>query len=229
MKKEKLLSAASVFFLLAALLVVAYNLWDDHRAGNAAETALNELKETISAPAPTGMAEELPQSPETDGGEKSAASPDAGLLPEDAWESAAEEAAAENLPAGEEKKQTAYIGVLSVPEAGLELPIYGDYSEENLKNSPCRYLGSPEMDNMVIAGHNYAHHFTPLKRLEPGAELRFTDLSGVVYVYQVSAVEIVGPEDVENMTTGDWDLTLFTCTLDPPPRNRYTIRCVRLS
>jgi Sortase (surface protein transpeptidase) len=56
-----------------------------------------------------------------------------------------------------------------------------------------------------------------------GEEILFTDVRGNVFKYNVSAMEIIEPTDVENMISGDWDLTLFTCT--PGGKTRQTVRC----
>jgi len=39
----------------------------------------------------------------------------------------------------------------------------------------------------------------------------------------VAAREVLLPTAVEEMTAGEWDLTLFTCTLGG--RSRVTVRC----
>ena len=118
-----------------------------------------------------------------------------------------------------------YIGVLRIPDLSLELPVISNWSYPNLKNAPCRYAGSAYMNNMVIAAHNYNSHFGHLKDLSPGDEVTFTDVDGNVFQYEVSALEILSPFAVEEMTSGDWDLTLFTCTVGG--QSRVTVRCVQ--
>lgn len=92
-----------------------------------------------------------------------------------------------------------------------------------MKVSPCRYEGSVYLNNMVICGHNYNTHFGTLKDLEKGDLLTFTDMDGNVFWYQVMVIEILQPTAVEEMVSGDWDLTLFTCTTGGA--TRVTIRC----
>ena len=43
-----------------------------------------------------------------------------------------------------------------------------------------------------------------------------------VFGYRAVSVEILDPTAKEEMTSGDYDLTLFTCTLDG--KNRLTVR-----
>lgn len=118
-----------------------------------------------------------------------------------------------------------YIGLLEIPSLDLSLPIMAEWDYVRLKTTPCRYYGSCETDDLVIAGHNYARHFSPLKWIRTGSDVYFTDTEGTVYHYIVDNVETLMPEQVDEMIGGDWDLTLFTCTTGG--QSRCTVRCVR--
>ncbi len=119
-----------------------------------------------------------------------------------------------------------YIGTLSVPRFGLELPVISAWSYPGLRMAPCRFTGTAETGDLVICGHNYERHFGKIKNLDPGDTVVFTDIQGRTYTYQVEEVLILQPADVEEMITGDWDLTLFTCTIGG--RTRVTVRCNEL-
>ena len=116
-----------------------------------------------------------------------------------------------------------YVGCLSIPELELNLPIALECSNKNLKISPCRYFGSSKSDNLVIAAHNYSSHFGSIKSLKTSDEVVFTDMDGLATRYAVTAVEVLNPTAVKDMTSGEYDLTLFTCTYDG--ENRVTVRC----
>lgn len=124
-----------------------------------------------------------------------------------------------------------YIGTLEIPDLELVLPIMEDWNDERLRISPCRYYGSYYEDNMVIAGHNYARHFSPIKTLPVGAQIFFEDVEGNVYEYEIAWSESLKGTQIEEMTTKsgepgkEWDLTLFTCTFDGS--KRVAIRCIR--
>ncbi len=64
-----------------------------------------------------------------------------------------------------------YIGYVSVPSLDLELPVMSKWSYEGLKIAPGRYSGSVFTGDLVIAGHNYARHFSPIKQLKEGDEV----------------------------------------------------------
>ena len=59
-----------------------------------------------------------------------------------------------------------------------------------------------------------------MKELENGDEVLFTDAAGNRFEYKVAAVEALTPQSVEDMTSGEWALSLFTCTLDGKNRVR---------
>jgi sortase A len=116
-----------------------------------------------------------------------------------------------------------YIGYISIPALNIDLPVNSEWSYPLLKKAPCRYNGSIFTDDLIIAGHNYQRHFGGLKLLETGDEVDFTDADGIVYKYTVSSVEKLAGRDVQGMEDGDWDLTLFTCTIGGV--SRVTVRC----
>ena len=123
-----------------------------------------------------------------------------------------------------------YIGYLSIPSIGLDLPVMSEWSYAGLKIAPGRYSGSTYADNMVVCAHNYAKHFSPIKWLAEGAQVYFTDMDGMRWSYEVSYVENLQPTQIEKMTektedSDNWDLTLFTCTTGG--RARCAVRCVR--
>lgn len=120
-----------------------------------------------------------------------------------------------------------YVGFLSIPALNLELSIMSDWSYSQLQISPCRYSGNVHADDLVISAHNYWSHFGQLKNLKPGDSVQLTDMDGNRHSYLVAAMDILDPYAVEEMTAGDYDLTLFTCTYGG--QNRVTIRCDRVA
>ncbi len=120
-----------------------------------------------------------------------------------------------------------YIGYLTIPDLGLELPVMSDWSYEKLKTAPCRYAGTVLSEDLVLMAHNYTSHFGKLQNLSIGAKISFTDVDGITTWYEVVAVETLAPTSVGDMTDGTYDLTLFTCTYGG--KNRVTVRCDRLA
>ena len=118
-----------------------------------------------------------------------------------------------------------YIGCLSVPALGLELPVMSQLDEYRLKLAPCLYMGTANEDNMIIGAHNYKKHFASLSKLMPGDDVVFTAMDGNIYFYQVASLETLMPEEREKLTDTDYALTLFTCTYGG--RKRTVVRCDR--
>ena len=205
-KRGKLCTALGLLLLLAALLLTAYNLWRDAMASTSVDFVLEHL-----TPALSSRQAVLPALPSGEDLEE-AFIPDYVLNPEMAMPE-------ENIDG------RSYIGVLDIPALGLSFPIISEWSYDALQIAPCRYSGSAYLDNLVIAGHNYRSHFASLPQLQPGDSVTFTDMDGNVFSNVVSSLETLSPYAISDMTSGDWDLTLFTCTVGG--QSRLAIRCDR--
>lgn len=116
-----------------------------------------------------------------------------------------------------------YIGYISIPKLGLDLPVISTWNLARLNVAPCRYSGSLLGEDLVIMAHNYVSHFGNLSKLEPDDIITFTDMDGKITRYKVVGMGVLAPTAVEEMTSGNFDLTLFTCTYSG--QNRVTIYC----
>lgn len=116
-----------------------------------------------------------------------------------------------------------YIGILEIHALELSLPVISEWNDTRLKQAPCRYKGSVYLDNLIIAGHNYKKHFGGLKNLQIGDTITYTDMDEHCFSYTVTALEELDGTAIEAMESGDWDLTLFTCTIGG--KKRVTVRC----
>lgn len=118
-----------------------------------------------------------------------------------------------------------YIGYLSIPSIGVNLPVMADWDYTKLQTAACCYSGTVKTDDFVIAAHNYITYFGSLSKLMTGDEVCFFDMDGGETVYEVAEMDTLPSDAVEEMTAGEYDLTLFTCTYDG--KNRVTVRCDR--
>lgn len=105
-----------------------------------------------------------------------------------------------------------YIGYLSVPSLGLELPVMSSWSYPKLRIAPCRQFGTTRGNDLVIAGHNYQRHFGTLSKLTDRDVIFFTDMEGEVTCYRVGTVDVIPPKSTEEVENSPWDLILYTCT-----------------
>ena len=121
-----------------------------------------------------------------------------------------------------------YIGIISAPAINLELPVLGNWDYDKLNIAPCRYSGSIDDNNLIIAAHNYTSFFDNIDKLNSGDKIIFTDINGRKYNFEVSYTELIGGNDSNAMTadSDQWDLTLFTCTWSG--WSRVTVRAVKI-
>ena len=185
-----------LLLVLVALFIVGYNLYDDFRAEQEAIQAAISLEEYLFSKNSDSLTDEN-------------ATPDYVLFPD------------MEMPI-KTVNGTDYIGILKIPSLELELPIISEWNYSNLKTAPCRYSGSAYLNNLIICGHNYTAHLGRIRRLSEGDIATFTDIDGNVFTYKAVEQETLLPTAVEDMESGDWDLTLFTCTLGG--RTRVTVR-----
>lgn len=190
-----------LLLLAAALFLTSYNLYDDYRAFLSSIHAAEQLRKGIDS--------DDFGNPDGDGESEI---PDYILNPD------------MDMPVKNIDGQD-YIGILSIPSLNLELPVISEWSNSRLKIAPCRYGGSAYSGNLIIAAHNYRSHFGSLRNLEEGSDVIFTDVDGNIFTYTVMVREILKSTDVQEMESGGWDLTLFTCTAGG--QNRVTVRCIR--
>lgn len=189
-----------VLMILASAGFWGVNALEERQAGIAAEQAANILKKEIADARSGELSEETGISGDID----------SAVLEGD-------ESITATLLSGD------YMGILSLPDLGLELPVAAQWSYPALRKTPCRYSGSVEEENLVILAHNYERHFGGLKRLKPGARITFTSLDGGETVYEAVDIRTLGPDQAEEMLEGDWQLLLFTCTYGG--ENRVAVWC----
>ncbi|MCD7771185.1 MAG: sortase [Oscillospiraceae bacterium] len=195
----RILIVIGALLLIGALSLYLYNRYDADRAS----TASTEAEEKLSDAMLSAVGSEYDLSVEEDEN--------------------GEAYSVISLTVGDDS----YIGILSIPSFGLELPVLSEWSYAGLKNSPARYTGSASAGNLVICAHNYERHFGNIKDLSIGASITFTDVTGTVYEYEVTEVETIQPTAITEMITGDWDLTLFTCNYSG--QARVAVRCKLVS
>ena len=212
--KNKILIGGGLLLIVAALLLTMYNVIESQRAGKTASDMVLQIEQMEASKSNVAV--------ETEEEAENAENPES----------------AESAQTQEEREEAELvpvlpvdgldcIGILRIPDLGLALPVLNDWSYDLLKKAPCRYSGSIQENDLVIAGHNYRTHFQRIKWMKAGQRVTFTDLNGNEYQYEVIEVDQIAGEDVEGMLAGDWDLTLFTCTTSRVAR--AAVRCRRIN
>ncbi len=208
--RKRRITAGGVFLLLGILMILAgggwflHNYLESEKAGESSDAAVEAMMEAAAEEATDGDRNSM-LNPVSDDEETV---PEMDTITIDGYD---------------------YIGYIEAPSLGMTLSVMAETDEELLKISPGRYSGNLYSDDLVIAGHNYARHFSPFRYLEVGAEIDFIDVHGNRYVYEIVETEALEPTAVDEMIekSENWDLTLYTCTLDG--NARHTIRCKRVT
>ena len=195
-KLAKIMLMTGIVCVLAALSLLIYNKVVSSNAAKFAEEAVAELRSSAYP------ADEQGEAP-ADTGTAGDAAPDTLTY-----------------------KEYEFIGYLSIPALRLNLPVMADWSYEKLNISPCRYSGSPATDDLVIAAHNYSNHFGFISSLNIGDTVSFIDVHAKQTDYRVELIDTLSPTAVDDMTAGEYDLTLFTCTYTG--QARVTVRLNRI-
>lgn len=203
MKKNRLgkfLVILGAVLLLASLSLVLWNNYESLRAENAANAVLSKL---------------LDKMPETVKSSDAEAQKIDEYVSED-----------ESYVPTIEVDGNLYIGVVYIPSIETELPVMKDLTYKNLSIAPCRYYGSIQHENLIIAAHNYATFFDRIQELNPGDEIIFVTADGISYEYEVIQSELIdgGNSYIMRDNQDNWDLTLFTCTWSG--YSRVTVRAV---
>ena len=172
-----------------------YNIWDSYRAGKEADRVLQSIVQYREEHAAQNEAEATPDK-----------------IPDRQTE----------MPTVEIDGYR-YIGTVTIPTIDVDLPVMETWDYTRMKIAPCRYRGSVYSDDLIICGHNYSSHLGRLGNLQTGDQVIFTDINGTEYQYTVVEKETLDGTAIEQMQSGDWDLTLFTCTLSG--QTRTTVRC----
>jgi sortase A len=228
-------SKTGIFLMIVGALLVAaavtlalFNYCEDRAAGEAAMSVLSDLEKSI--------AENAGQSSASSTGDSTADN----SVSEQQRRIQGNNAATEHVIANKDSLVTVsedessqkpgslyvddhyYVGIITIPELGIKLPVIDSYIGDNLRYAPCLYSGYVD-SQMIICAHNYNTHFGRIKELESGSVVIFTDIYGNDYRYYVMDIEIVPGDDSNKMEAGEWDLSLFTCTFDGT--DRVTVRC----
>lgn len=199
--KGKFLIITGLLLIAAAFFLTVYNLYDEVRARRSAMEIMACLETDDSAAIPTEPSAQLDAAEESQVATMEEAEiPDCLLNPD------------MEMPV-ETINGLDCIGILRITALELELPVISEWSYPNLKTAPCRYTGSAYQDDLIIAAHNYNSHFGNLKNLREGDTATLTDMDGNVFAYEMAELEILQPTDIEGMDSGEWDMTLFTCTI----------------
>ena len=214
--KRKILIVSGIILIAAGCVLTAYNVSEDYKASSSSASVLSKLNEQKDA---------LNSVQISDNSANDSVSSDVSY---NVWEGDPDESTIDPdtpMPTVEVDGYL-YIGTLVLPPLEIELPVADNWDYTRMQISPCRYSGSFYSNDLVICAHNYSSHFRDIGSMQVGDEVIFIDVLGNELHYKVGLVETLGATAVEDMTSSDWDLSLFTCNYSSMAR--ITVRCKRV-
>ena len=111
-----------------------------------------------------------------------------------------------NMPSAEIGGED-FVGLIEIEQYGTVLPVGSDWNEQDVDRYPAVYKGSIYDRDLLIGGVNREGQFDFADSIEIGSIVKFTDLFGRVFWYEVSMVNHA--ETIDSIQSGEDDLTLF--------------------
>lgn len=211
-RRGRFLIAIGMLLMIGGISLAGYNFWEGYQAETSSERILYQLD---------NVREENAQKRQQKHEEKPS-DVQVNAVGEEAEET--EEAPDPNRPMpAVEIEGYRYIGSIIIVPQELEFPVTEIWDYDRMKIATCRYSGSVYKDDLVICAHNYNNFFRKLDKLQKDDDVVFIDVEGNAYEYKVAETEVLVPTAIDEMKTGDWDLTLFTCNYMGDAR--VAVRC----
>lgn len=104
---------------------------------------------------------------------------------------------------------TDYAAMLEIPSFGLTLPVADKWDNDDLFRSPARYYGSAYDNSLIIGGADHPQQFDFCSKIEDGALITVTDMTGTRFSYTVARADRAKQADASWLIDPDCDLTLF--------------------
>ncbi len=102
-----------------------------------------------------------------------------------------------------------YVAMLEIPAFGVTVPVADKWNGGNLYSAPCRFTGSAYDNTLVIGGTDSPQQFSFCDKIDNGASVILTDMTGAMFSYTVSRVDRAKHAETQWLMEADCDLTLF--------------------
>lgn len=102
-----------------------------------------------------------------------------------------------------------YVAMLEVPSFDVALPVADRWDSNDLSRSPCRFFGSAYDNTLIIGGADALQQFGFCDKIEHGAQIIITDMTGAQFTYTVSRVDRAKHAETQWLMNSDYALTLF--------------------
>ena len=102
-----------------------------------------------------------------------------------------------------------YAAMIEVPSFGITLPVADQWNTHALHRSPARFFGSVYDSPLIIGGVDDSRQVGFCDKIEHGAIVTVTDMTGTQFTYTVSRVDRAKHAEIQWLRSADCDLTLF--------------------
>jgi len=102
-----------------------------------------------------------------------------------------------------------YVAMLEVPSFDVALPVANQWDRNNLVLLPCRFYGSAYDKTLIIGGADDPRQFGFCDKIEHGARIIVTDMTGAQFTYTVSRIDRAKRAETQWLMDSDHALTLF--------------------
>ena len=102
-----------------------------------------------------------------------------------------------------------YIGILELPAFGVTLPVGSEWDSGKVGSYPCRFWGSVNDASLVIGGADQRGQLDFCDRIDLGATVKVTDMTGAEFRYSVARVDRSKEARTQWLCDENYDLTLF--------------------
>lgn len=103
-----------------------------------------------------------------------------------------------------------YVGLLQVPNLGINRPILSKWNTERGITCPTKYCGSVYTDTLAIGGSNHMGQMDFLSQLDIGYKVIVTDMLGNEFSYEIKRIDRASDVDEALLASDEYSLTLFT-------------------
>ena len=102
-----------------------------------------------------------------------------------------------------------YVAMLEVPSFDVALPIADQWDGNDLFSTPRRFYGSAYDNTLIIGGVDDPRQFGFCDKIEHGARIIVTDMTGAQFTYTVSRIDRAKHAEAQWLMDADYALTLF--------------------
>lgn len=102
-----------------------------------------------------------------------------------------------------------YVAIIGMDAYNYEMPVRSVFNTKAARKVPCRYSGSIYDSSLVIATSDDKGQMDFINDVNTGDIVTVTDMKGGRFTYKVVKVENSDSVDDEELSEGDYDLTLL--------------------